>query len=462
MYQNLRYIVERLYAGLLSLYPPRFRETFAEEIQDIFERIVNDARDAENFELLALYFYELKSLVVSIIREQWHEIRSGKEKNMAPENNLHDAHPLQNGEAFLATVGIPDWRWVLRWTLLMTAAIPAGWLLTAPITALVLFIISLGPGVGMLSGINGETLEPVGFFIGLALTYSTSQWLLLRNYLPRTQSWIPGTGIGFLAAGILIGSAVSILDNFNVNPSLFLFVYFLLIGASIGVAQWMVLRKMLKNAFWILVIDVIAAGSFLLSGSSFTSLIELLVFLLLPGLVTGIGIWILLKRSQPSIAVDERGRTPVAVGHRSRKWPWILAGTAGLIPLFFIFSWVYAISQIELAKDRGIYTTPEEAVIARNSQGWGGAEVVKVEGVHASPNSFDGSQPHVWFGGCKVYLDRIPAGWDRNQYESGSYYIHVREGWVHVPEGAFPEFIGWAMELYNLEDVNEWKMENNN
>jgi hypothetical protein len=29
----------------------------------------------------------------------------------------------------------------------------------------------------------------------------------------------------------------------------------------------------------------------------------------------------------------------------------------------------------------------------------------------------------------------------------------VREGWVHVSEGAFPTFIGWVMELYNLEGV---------
>ncbi len=68
---------------------------------------------------------------------------------------------------------------------------------------------------------------------------------------------------------------------------------------------------------------------------------------------------------------------------------------------------------IELAKNEGIYATAEEAVIAINSQGWGGAQVVKLEDVHAGPNSWDGSQPHVWFGSCRVYLDRVPKGFLR-------------------------------------------------
>jgi hypothetical protein len=39
---------------------------------------------------------------------------------------------------------------------------------------------------------------------------------------------------------------------------------------------------------------------------------------------------------------------------------------------------------------------------------------------------------------------------------TGSYYLRVKDGWVHVPEGALPEFIGWVMTLYDMEDVNEW------
>jgi hypothetical protein len=34
---------------------------------------------------------------------------------------------------------------------------------------------------------------------------------------------------------------------------------------------------------------------------------------------------------------------------------------------------------------------------------------------------------------------------DRDYYDTGSFYLRVRDGWVHVPEGAFPEFIGFVM-----------------
>jgi hypothetical protein len=130
-------------------------------------------------------------------------------------------------------------------------------------------------------------------------------------------------------------------------------------------------------------------------------------------------------------------------------------GLAALVPLFFVCSWVYAASQLALAKNAGVYPTVEQAIIANNSHGFGGAEVVRIENVRAEPNRRD-AQPHVWFGYATVYLDKVPQGYnsDHDHYLSGNYYIHVKEGWIFVGEGAFPEFIGWVMELYNMEGVN--------
>ena len=164
--------------------------------------------------------------------------------------------------------------------------------------------------------------------------------------------------------------------------------------------------------------------------------------------------WLLLRTAAPippRAAASQAG--PVLRIPRFIRTGLVLIAT---VPLFFACSWAYTTSQLELAKNEGVYATPEEAIIARNSQGWGGASVIKLEDVRAEPNNPNGKQPHIWFGFAKVYLDKIPEGWDRMEYSSGSFYVHVRDGWVFMGEGAFPEFVGWVMELFNLEGARDW------
>jgi hypothetical protein len=300
---------------------------------------------------------------------------------------------------------------------------------------------------------------PIGFFIGFALTLSAAQWLLLRSYLPDARHWFLGTAAGLLSGGLLMGAVIAIISNFGTLRTWQTVLILLPIGFALGIAQWLILRRYLPNAFWIVFIDIAATCPPLLAGRSITSIPELLLILLLPGSITGLGIWLLIRRSQPRTGAADF-ETPVESKKQSLPVVWIGVGLAALVPLFFLFSWIYAASQLALAKTEGIYPTVEEAVIIKNSQGWGDAEVVKVENIRASVNQHDGSQPHVWFGGATVYLDRPLQGYDRTQFSSGSYFLHVREGWVHIPEGAFPGFIGWVMELYDMEGVDEWIAEN--
>jgi hypothetical protein len=225
------------------------------------------------------------------------------------------------------------------------------------------------------------------------------------------------------------------------------------VGLALGLAQWLYLRRFLPNAFWIIFIDVLAAGSILVAGRTYTSLAELAVFVL-PGAITGLGLWFLLGHAQPRMSSPVQMEASREYDRRLPRLARVGLGLAALVPLFFVCIWVYAASQLALAKNAGVYPTVEQAIIARNSQGWGGAEVVRIENVRAGPNRPD-AQPHVWFGGATVYLDRVPQG-ENKDYDSigGSFYIHVKEGWVSIGEGAFPVFIGWIMELYNMEGVN--------
>ncbi len=347
--------------------------------------------------------------------------------------------------------GSPSFLWFTGWTLLTTAAFPVALIATAPLAVMFMWLINLGAKAGFWSTANNATLESVGFLTSFALVLASVQWYLLRNFLPRAWLWFIATGTGVLLGGLATGLSTA-RSSAQYWPWIMAAVL-LQIGLALGLSQWLYLRRFLPNAFWIVLVNVLAASSILVAGESFTSLAELIMVLLLPGVITGLGLGLLLNQSHLKMTDEMRSD---AGRQNSRRLPRQVRaglGLAAVVPLFFVCIWVYAASQLALAKNDGVYATVEEAVIRHNSQGYGGASVIAIEDVHAGPNRGDGVQPHVWFGGAKVYLDRVPEGGKRDWYLAGSYYIHVKEGWVFVGEGAFPEFIGWVMELYNMEGV---------
>jgi hypothetical protein len=74
----------------------------------------------------------------------------------------------------------------------------------------------------------------------------------------------------------------------------------------------------------------------------------------------------------------------------------------------------------------------------------------------AGPNSFDGSDPHVWYIVYRIYADHhAPCDADHpgsalysGDYDTGGhYYLHTLKGWVFMPEGRFPDYIGLWMKL---------------
>lgn len=368
---------------------------------------------------------------------------------MDPEDRLHNEG---GGLPALRLLETPGALWAAGWTLLTTAAIPAALVGMAPFAVMLIWLVNLGANAGFWPAARPYPLELPGFLVSFALVLAFSQWILLRRYLPKAWGWLivttAGVFLGVLPAWFILDGPVQGWD-----PLLFLAVVLLPVGLALGLAQWLYLRRYLPGAFRILFIDVLAFGSVLLVGRTITNLFELLV-LFLPGAITGLGMLLLLRQAPQGLrspAIKEAGR------EKDRRLPTLARvgiGVAALVPLFFLCSWVYAASQLTLAKSEGIYATVEEGVVERNSAGVGDAEVIRIEGVRANVNQYDGSQPHVWFGTATVYLDRVPEGRSWDHYNAGSYYIKVSEGWVHVPEGAFPEFIGWVMAFYNMEGVD--------
>jgi hypothetical protein len=144
------------------------------------------------------------------------------------------------------------------------------------------------------------------------------------------------------------------------------------------------------------------------------------------------------------------------VNRRRSRWVAVFAMLILVAVLLAPHVWrVYAIRQIESAKRQGVYTTPEEGLRHLIEESYRGIERIEIH--RAGIASFDGRLPHVWFVTARVYAAARGDGKaiDEGEYDlPGSYFLHVNDGWVHVPEGAFPEWVGRAMarfELYGCE-----------
>jgi hypothetical protein len=144
-----------------------------------------------------------------------------------------------------------------------------------------------------------------------------------------------------------------------------------------------------------------------------------------------------------------------------------LAIAAAFSCLLFIsvFSWVYTTSQLRAAAAKGVFPSAEQGMISLINQGY--VPPVDAKIVYAGTNSFTGSSPHVWYVIACVRASQRSDGstvgnGERDYDQPGSYFLQTRDGWVHMPEEAFPDFIGFWMKVYGLagegstQPTHEW------
>jgi len=116
-------------------------------------------------------------------------------------------------------------------------------------------------------------------------------------------------------------------------------------------------------------------------------------------------------------------------------------------------SWVDTTSQLRAARAAGVFSSAEDGMRAIVARAY--VQPGEIEIVYAGTNSFDGSNPHVWYviacvwGGQRA--DGSPVGTEKHVYDQpGLFYLNTKEGWVFMPEGAFPELLGFWMKVYGL------------
>jgi hypothetical protein len=79
--------------------------------------------------------------------------------------------------------------------------------------------------------------------------------------------------------------------------------------------------------------------------------------------------------------------------------------------------------------------------------------IKRIDVLYAGPNSFDGTRPHIWYviaeARAASRVDGASLG-HQGCDAPGSYFLQTEEGWVWVPEGAFPGIVGFWMDVFGM------------
>jgi len=115
------------------------------------------------------------------------------------------------------------------------------------------------------------------------------------------------------------------------------------------------------------------------------------------------------------------------------------------------FCYVYTVAQLNAARSKGVYNTAEQGMLAFTGKNYSENSSVKI--LLAGPNSLVGRQPYYWYVVAEVHgATRADNSELRhNGCESTSQaFLQTKDGWVRVPDLAFPGFVGFWMDAFNL------------
>ena len=134
------------------------------------------------------------------------------------------------------------------------------------------------------------------------------------------------------------------------------------------------------------------------------------------------------------------------------------AGLAGLVLIFLtivvVSSWLYATTVLRFAEKAGVYASAEDGMRALITRGYVNPDDSQI--IYAGTNSFDGSDPHVWYviacvwGGHRVDGAATGAGGRHGYDQPGTFFLETKKGWVWISEGTFPVYLGFWMNVFGM------------
>ena len=165
----------RAYARLLGLYPPRFREEFAEEMRGVFSNSLREAGNDGVLTLASVCLRELGGLPFNILKEIWHEVQ-GKELIMLPENT--SSSQATTGQVMMGGLPFLLFSIIMILLELPVSLLHRGWFSPMGITLFLTFL----------------TLPAIGFGIGWVKNFPrwsypyTGMALILAPYIQNAST----------------------------------------------------------------------------------------------------------------------------------------------------------------------------------------------------------------------------------------------------------------------------------
>ena len=193
--------------------------------------------------------------------------------------------------------GRPRWFFYTAWVALSAISIPIAWVIAWALVSQVEKVVGGTIQVGGYTRITEDFLSSYILFPVLGLLAGFLQYLLLRRHLPRMGWWIAATTLGLLL-GLVGGRLLSRTLYSTLDKVWFGTLMTILIGGSMGLAQWLVLRQRVRHAAWWILANVLGWGVVGWGAATLSNqmVIPAVGIMLVPGIATSIALWLLLDR----------------------------------------------------------------------------------------------------------------------------------------------------------------------
>ena len=205
---------------------------------------------------------------------------------------------LTKKELSITTIRKPEWSFYPAWIFLTMLCIPIAFV----IDLLILRVITSHVGdfiyVNGVRHITEDYLGMYAFVPTVGLLTGLVQYGLLRRYLPRMGWWVLATTGGWLLGALLL--LISRWLNFWTSESFDVGLAFVVMGLSIGVGQWLLLRRRLPRAGWWIGANVVGWVLLGLITGDTLHQFDLLAVGFLPTCVTAAMFWLLMNQAQPT------------------------------------------------------------------------------------------------------------------------------------------------------------------